>query len=216
MQSRGSVTGVILAGGLARRMGGEAKPLLALGETSILSHVIDVLRGQCAYLSLNANAELHRYHLYQLPILRDAVDGFLGPLAGVLAGMDAAAENQSDINLLLSAPGDTPFLPQDLVARLYAAKTKAQASIAVAASGGRAHHTVALWDISLRESLRNALINEGVRAVSEFIARHKKVDVDWSLDPYDPFFNVNSPEDLQIAGEILVKRKMIIREMPVG
>ena len=210
MQSRISVTGVILAGGLARRMGGQAKPLIALGEISILSRVIEVLRPQCDSLSLNANTELHRYQLYQLPILIDATDGFLGPLAGVLAGMDAAAENQPDVNFLLSAPGDTPFLPQDLVARLYAAKTQEQASIAVAASGGRAHHTVALWDISLRDTLRKALIDEGVRAVSEFIARHKKVDVDWSLDPYDPFFNVNSPEDLEIATEILAKREMIV------
>jgi molybdopterin-guanine dinucleotide biosynthesis protein A len=210
MQTRISVTGVILAGGLARRMGGQAKPLIALGEISILSRVIEVLRPQCASLSLNANTELNRYQLYELPILIDATDGFLGPLAGVLAGMDAAAENQPDVNFLLSAPGDTPFLPQDLVARLYAAKTQEQASIAVAASGGRAHHTVALWDISLREILRKALIDEGVRAVSEFIARHKKVDVDWSLDPYDPFFNVNSPEDLEIATEILAKREMII------
>jgi molybdopterin-guanine dinucleotide biosynthesis protein A len=210
MQTRISVTGVILAGGLARRMGGQAKPLIALGEISILSRVIEVLRPQCASLSLNANTELNRYQLYELPILIDATDGFLGPLAGVLAGMDAAAENQPDVNFLLSAPGDTPFLPQDLVARLYAAKTQEQASIAVAASGGRAHHTVALWDISLRETLRKALIDEGVRAVSEFIARHKKVDVDWSLDPYDPFFNVNSPEDLEIATEILAKREMIV------
>ena len=209
MQSRISVTGVILAGGLARRMGGQAKPLIALGEISILSRVIEVLRPQCASLSLNANTGLHRYQLYQLPILVDATDGFLGPLAGVLAGMDAAAENQPDVNFLLSAPGDTPFLPKDLVARLYAAKTQEQASMAVAASGGRAHHTVALWDISLREALRKALNDEGVRAVSEFIARHKKVDVDWSLDPYDPFFNVNSPEDLEIAAEILAKREMI-------
>ncbi len=209
MQSRISVTGVILAGGLARRMGGQAKPLIALGEISILSRVIEVLRPQCASLSLNANTGLHRYQLYQLPILVDATDGFLGPLAGVLAGMDAAAENQPDVNFLLSAPGDTPFLPKDLVARLYAAKTQEQASIAVAASGGRAHHTVALWDISLREALRKALNDEGVRAVSEFIARHKKVDVDWSLDPYDPFFNVNSPQDLEIAAEILAKREMI-------
>lgn len=209
MQSRISVTGVILAGGLARRMGGQAKPLIALGEIPILSRVIEVLRPQCASLSLNANTGLHRYQLYQLPILVDATDGFLGPLAGVLAGMDAAAENQPDVNFLLSAPGDTPFLPKDLVARLYAAKTQEQASIAVAASGGRAHHTVALWDISLREALRKALNDEGVRAVSEFIARHKKVDVGWSLDPYDPFFNVNSPEDLEIAAEILAKREMI-------
>ena len=209
MQSRISVTGVILAGGLARRMGGQAKPLIALGEIPILSRVIEVLRPQCASLSLNANTGLHRYQLYQLPILVDATDGFLGPLAGVLAGMDAAAENQPDVNFLLSAPGDTPFLPKDLVARLYAAKTQEQASIAVAASGGRAHHTVALWDISLREALRKALIDEGVRALSEFIARHKKVDVGWSLDPYDPFFNVNSPQDLEIAAEILAKREMI-------
>ena len=123
--------------------------------------------------------------------------------------MDAAAKYQPDVKLLLSAPGDTPFLPEDLVERLYAAKTQAQASIAVAMSGGRAHHTVALWDISLKETLRKALSEEGVRAVSQFIDRDKKVDVGWSLDPFDPFFNVNSPDDLKIAEEILVKLKKI-------
>ena len=100
-------------------------------------------------------------------------------------------------------------MPEDLVERLYAAKTQEQASIAVAMSGGRAHHTVALWDISLKETLRKALSEEGVRAVSQFIDRHKKVDVGWSLDPFDPFFNVNSPDDLKIAEEILVKLKKI-------
>ncbi len=207
MGSKGLVAGVILAGGLARRMGGQAKPLMALGEMSILSRVIDALRPQCASLSINANRELHLYQLYQLPVLSDPIDGFLGPLAGILAGMDAAAKYQPNAKLLISAPGDTPFLPEDLVERLYAAKTQAQASIAVAMSGGRAHHTVALWDISLKETLRKALSEEGVRAVSQFIDRHKKVDVGWSLDPFDPFFNVNSPDDLEIAEEILIKLK---------
>jgi molybdopterin-guanine dinucleotide biosynthesis protein A len=208
MQSKMTIEGVILAGGLARRMGGEAKPLITLSGKSILSRAIDTLQPQCAHLAINVNAELHRYRQFKLPILIDTIDGFIGPLAGVLAGMEAAAKDRPETHLLLTAPGDTPFLPIDLVARLSSAKAAKQASIAVAVSGGRAHHTVALWDISLRDALRKALIDDGVRAVSEFISRHKKVDVDWSIDPFDPFFNVNSPEDMEIAGEILTQQKM--------
>jgi molybdopterin-guanine dinucleotide biosynthesis protein A len=208
MQSKMTIEGVILAGGLARRMGGKAKPLITLSGKSILSRAIDALQPQCAHLAINVNAELHRYRQFKLPILIDTIDGFIGPLAGVLAGMDAIANERPETLLLLTAPGDTPFLPIDLVARLSSAKAAKQASIAVAVSGGRVHHTVALWDISLRDALRKALIDDGVRAVSEFISRHKKVDVDWSIDPFDPFFNVNSPEDMEIAGEILTQQKM--------
>jgi len=130
-------------------------------------------------------------------VLADSIDGHVGPLAGVLAGMDYAASVGAA--WLLSAPGDTPFLPRDLVARLAAARTAAGAEIAVAASRGRSHHAVALWPTTLRDELRRALTEEGERKVSSFIARHANVVVEWPLAPNDPFFNVNSPEDLERA-----------------
>jgi molybdopterin-guanine dinucleotide biosynthesis protein A len=107
-----------------------------------------------------------------------------------------AAQGVGDI---LSAPADTPFLPADLVERLYAARERAGAEIAVAATGDRVHHAVALWPVSLREALRRALLEEDVRKVSAFIARYRNVAVDWPVEPFDPFFNVNRPEDVALA-----------------
>lgn len=200
-----SLYGVLLAGGLARRMGGGDKPLLALDGRSLLAHAIARLAPQCAHLAINANGDPARFGAFGLPVVADSIEGFAGPLAGVLAGMDAAAAHGPHARLLLSAPADTPFPPADLVARLKAAMEKAGAAIAVAASGGRTHHTIALWDISLREELRAALSLEGERKVSAFIARHAHVVVDWPVAPYDPFFNVNRPEDVTQAAAIATR-----------
>jgi molybdopterin-guanine dinucleotide biosynthesis protein A len=192
--------GVILAGGLAQRMGGGDKPLAEIAGRPILQHVIDRLRPQCGLLAINANGDPARFSAFGLPVVADSVEGFAGPLAGVLAGMDfAAACGAADV---LSAPGDTPFLPADLLSRLEAARKQAGADIAVAASGSRIHHAVALWPVALREDLRRALIEEGERKVSAFIRRYANAVVDWPAEPYDPFFNVNRPEDLARAEAI--------------
>jgi molybdopterin-guanine dinucleotide biosynthesis protein A len=189
--------GVILAGGLARRMGGGDKPLVKISGKPILEHVIDRLKPQCAALAINANGDPARFARFGLPVVADSVEGFAGPLAGVLAGMDfAAARGAADV---LSAPGDTPFLPADLLSRLQAARKRAGASIAVAASNARTHHAVALWPVALRDELRRALIEEGERKVSAFIAHFANVVVEWPVEPYDPFFNVNRPQVLARA-----------------
>lgn len=195
--------GVLLAGGLARRMGGGDKPLLELGGRPILAQAVERLRPQCAALVLNANGDPARFSAFGLPVVADSVAGFAGPLAGVLAGMDYAAAHWPDVTDILSAPADTPFLPSDLVARLHAAREAAGARIAVAASGGRVHHAVALWPMALRDALCRALVEEDVRKVSAFIERHANVSVDWPMEPYDPFFNVNRPEDVARAEEII-------------
>ena len=192
--------GVILAGGLARRMGGGDKPLVEIAGRPILQHVIDRLKPQCGLLAINANGDPARFSAFGLPVICDSVEGFAGPLAGILAGMDfGAAKGAAHV---LSAPGDTPFLPADLRSRLQAARTRAGATIAVAASNGRTHHAVALWPVALREDLRRALVAEDERRVSAFIGRYANVVVDWPIEPYDPFFNVNRPEDLARADAI--------------
>jgi len=191
--------GVILAGGLARRMGGADKPLFDIGGRPILSHVIERLAPQCAGLVLNANGDPARFAAFGLPVALDSVEGFAGPLAGILAGLDYAAGNRPDIAHVVSVPGDTPFVPRDLVARLAAARGAAAAEIAVAASGGRVHHTIALWPVALREPLRRAIAGEGERKVSAFIARYPSAVVNWPAAPCDPFFNVNRAEDLEQA-----------------
>ena len=193
------VVGVLLAGGLARRMGGGDKPLLTLAGRPIMAHVITRLAPQCAALIINANGAPERFDSFGLPVVADSVAGFAGPLAGVLAGMDYAAALEPAATHILSAPADTPFLPSDLVARLAAA----DAEIAVAASAGRAHHAVALWPVRLREDLRRALVDDDLRKVSAFIARYRNATVDWPAEPCDPFFNINQPEDLAAAEALL-------------
>lgn len=195
--------GLILAGGQARRMGGVAKPLIEVGGAPILEHVVRRLAPQCLRLALNANGDPARYAAFHLPIVPDEVEGFAGPLAGVLAGLDHVAANFPDVPLMLSVPADTPFVPLDLAARLASARAAAKAEIAVAKSADRVHHAVALWPVALREPLRHALVKEDLRKVSGFIERYANTLVDWSDAPYDPFFNVNRPEDVEQAERIV-------------
>jgi molybdopterin-guanine dinucleotide biosynthesis protein A len=202
MRMKEKIFGVLLAGGLSRRMGGGDKPLLELGGRPIIAHAIERLGPQCAGLVVNANGDPARFGAFGLPVVADTVEGFAGPLAGVLAGMDFVAAHHPEATDIISAPADTPFLPADLVARLYEARESAGARIAVAESGERVHHAVALWPVVLREELRRALAAEEVRKVSAFIARYPNVNVTWPVEPYDPFFNVNRPEDLQLASSI--------------
>ncbi|ABD89224.1 molybdenum cofactor guanylyltransferase MobA [Rhodopseudomonas palustris] len=193
---------VILAGGLARRLGGGDKPLRSIGGRSLLHRVIARLAPQCDGLVLNANGDPARFAGFGLPVVADSVAGFAGPLAGVLAGLDWVAANRPEIRWLLSAPADCPFLPRDLVAQLQHALGEQHAQLAVAASGGRSHPVVGLWDVGERERLRHALAVEGVRKVGEFLARYQVATVDWPTQPFDAFFNANTGDDLAEA-EIL-------------
>lgn len=195
--------GIILAGGLARRMGGVDKPLIEIGGAPIVAHVIRRLAPQCGGLVLNANGDPARFSRFGLPIAPDEVEGFAGPLAGVLAGLDYVAASFPEVSHAVSVPADTPFIPHDLVKRLDSARAATGADIAVASSGARAHHAIALWPVALREALRHALVQEDIRKVSAFIERHRHALAHWRNEPFDPFFNVNRPEDVETAETIL-------------
>jgi molybdopterin-guanine dinucleotide biosynthesis protein A len=188
--------GLILAGGLSRRMGGGDKALLPLGGAAMLGRVIRSLAPQCAGLALNANGDPKRFAAFGLPVVADGVAGFAGPLAGVLAGLEWAAP---EFECVVTLAADTPFAPADLVFRLSEARRAAGADVAVASSGGRRHHVVALWPVALAGDLRHALVAEGVRKVETFVDRYKIVEAEWPAAPFDPFFNVNTPEDLAAA-----------------
>ena len=197
--------GIILAGGLARRMGGIDKVLVELGDAPVLAHVIDRFAPQCAGLVINANGDPNRFAQFNLPVVADDMEGFQGPLAGVLAGLDYIASARPDISYAVSVPADTPFIPRDLVARLASARAATGAEIAVACSNTKIHHAVALWPVAIRSALRHALVAEDVRKVSGFIRRHRNAIALWRVEPYDPFFNINRPEDLSRAQEILAQ-----------
>lgn len=197
------ILGLLLAGGQARRMGGGDKCLRLLAGQTLLEHVIARLRPQVAALVLNANGDAARFACFGLPVVADSVADFAGPLAGILAGLDWAAANLPDCPLVASVATDAPFLPTDLVARLAAGLQAAGAELACAASGGQPHPVIGLWPVRLREALRRALDEEGIRKVDLWTARYRLATVDFALDPIDPFFNANRPEDLDRAAAML-------------
>jgi len=196
------IPGVLRAGGLARRMGGGDKPMRMIGGRTILSRVITRLAPQCNGLILNANGDPARFAAFGLPVIADGVADFPGPLAGILAALDWAAANRPKVKWMLSAAGDCPFLPRDLVARLHRALTDENAELAVAASGGQSHPVIGLWGVSLREELRHALIVEDIRRIDRWTTRYRLATVSWPTTPLDPFFNANTAEDIAEAERI--------------
>lgn len=202
-----TIAGLLLAGGLARRMGGGDKGLKMLGGVPILDRIIDRVRPQVGPLALNANGDAGRFSGYGLPVLPDVVDGFAGPLAGVLTGLEWARVAAPGCRYVATFPTDAPFLPEDLVARLLAAMERDGSDMACAASGGRHHPVVGLWPVSLAEDLRHAMVEEDIRKVDRWTARHKLTVVDFETTPYDPFFNANRPDDLAEAEAILERSR---------
>jgi len=201
------VAGVILAGGLSRRMGGGDKALRPLAGKPVLAHVVARARPQVASLVLNANGDPARFADFGLPVVPDVVEGFAGPLAGILTGLAWAETNLPDCRWLASFACDAPFLPEDLVARMLAAVDAEGADLACAASRGRAHPVFGLWPLDLRADLEAAMRDEEIRKVDRWTARHRLVQVDFPevetpQGPLDPFFNANRPEDLDEAARL--------------
>jgi len=193
---------LVLAGGLARRMGGADKALIKIGGRTILDRVLDRLRGQCDGMVLSANGDLTRFAFTGLPVIADDVPDFAGPLAGILAGLDWTAKHHPNVAWLASVPSDCPFLPTDLVSRLHAARQSEGKPLACAGSGGWTHPVIALWSVALREDLRRALVHEGLHKTDGWTARHGVAVAEWPMTPFDPFFNVNAPDDVVAANRL--------------
>jgi molybdopterin-guanine dinucleotide biosynthesis protein A len=197
-----STLGLVLAGGLARRMGGGDKARIRIGGATILQRVLACIVPQCTGVIINANGDPARFADTGLPVVADSVPDFAGPLAGILAGLDWAAANAPQCEWLLSVPGDCPFLPKNLVACLHEARVAAGTALACARSGEWRHPVVALWPVALREDLRRALVADGLHKIESWTARHGVAIADWPAAPVDPFFNVNTPEDAARAEKI--------------
>jgi molybdenum cofactor guanylyltransferase len=195
-----TMIGIILAGGRASRMGGIDKGALTVGGLRIADRIRQTLEPQCERVVISSNVGAGG--VAELPVVRDSVPGFPGPLAGVLSALDFVAEHHPDAPFAVTVPTDTPFLPSDLVARLQDQRVADRAEIVCACSGGAVHHVVALWSVALRASLRTALVAEDVRRVRTFLERHAVAYATWPVTPVDPFFNVNTPEDLAEANRL--------------
>ena len=196
------VLGVILAGGQARRLGGGDKALRELAGKPLLAHAMDRLAPQVAQIVINANGDPARFDSFPAPVVADRVEEFAGPLAGVLAGLEWAAEHASDCEWVVTCATDAPFFPEDLVARLRAAVAEG-ADMACAVTNGRKHPVFGLWPVRLRADLRYALVEEDIRKVDRWTARHVLTPVEYPVEVVDPFFNINRPEDLVEAEQIV-------------
>jgi molybdopterin-guanine dinucleotide biosynthesis protein A len=183
-------------------MGGGDKARIEIGGVSILDRVLATLSAQCPRLVINANGDPARFEDTGLPVVPDDVQGHPGPLAGVLAGLDWLVAQKLGIEWMVSVPGDCPFLPDDLVERLHAARREAGVPLACARSGEWRHPVVALWPVALREDLRQALVEQDMRKIEVWTARHGIAIADWPAEPVDPFLNVNTPEDVARAEQI--------------
>ena len=197
--------GVILAGGQARRMGGGDKGLLTLAGQTLLSRVIARLEPQVGGLVINANGDAGRFAGYGLPVISDSIDGFAGPLAGVLAGLDWAAGQGADH--IVTAAADTPFFPPDLVPQLLLAAETENRPIALAATphperGLMRQPTFGLWPVALRDDLRRSL-QDGVRKIVQWTDSHGTALAAFPVQGFDPFFNVNTPEDMKVANTLV-------------
>lgn len=195
---RADTLGVVLAGGLARRMGGGDKPLRTLGGRPMLDHALARFLPQVATGLLNANGDPSRFSAYGLPVVPDGLPDRPGPLAGILAALDWTAEHRPDLAWVVSVPGDSPFVPPDLVTRLHAVRAAEAVPLACARSAGQVHPPVGLWPVALRDDLRAALAS-GERKIDRWTARHGCAHADWPVTPVDPFFNANAPADMAEA-----------------
>ena len=198
------IPGIVLAGGLSRRMGGGDKGLLMLGDTSIIERVIDKILPQVGSLAININGDSSRFPDYKLPIIPDSIKGYLGPLSGILAGMEWAFKNGN--RYIATVAADTPFLPDDLIKRLHAMVKSKNLNIGIAASRILSgddvfiHPTFGIWEVALKDDLRDALANDTRKIM--FWAKKFKLDYyyfDTSDKLSDPFFNINTPDDLEEA-----------------
>jgi molybdopterin-guanine dinucleotide biosynthesis protein A len=200
--------GMILAGGLARRMGGGDKPLVAIGGRAMLERVIERLAPQVGRLAINANGDPGRFAAYRLPVIADTIGGFAGPLAGILAGLRWARAHGGGARFLISVAGDTPFFPADLVERLSAPAGDDDDTIAIAASAGGAHPVFGRWPLALADELEAFLTSGAGGKILAFVERFRRIDVHFddvrltTGQVIDPFFNVNTPEEALRAEEI--------------
>ena len=186
-----------LAGGLARRMGGVNKALLEIGGQTVLERQLAATTHHRVRL-INANGDARPFQPFGLPIVADNITDYPGPLAGVLVCLDYLAHYHPEVSVLLSCATDAPFIPGDLAARLASARQAKKAELAQASSNGRRHPVFGLWPVSLRDDLRAALLQEGLRKIDHFTARYRIAVADFSGQP-DPFFNMNQPDDITKA-----------------
>jgi molybdopterin-guanine dinucleotide biosynthesis protein A len=194
------IVGCVIAGGLSRRMG-EDKALVRFGDATLVARAVERLTRQVSKIAINANGDPSRLAGLKQPVIADMIANHPGPLAGVLTGMNWAQQQGKD--WVVTVPIDTPFFPGDLIARL--AEAVRGHDLAVATSGGHRHPLFTLWPVKLADDVRHALVDKDQRRVNAILDRYRLGSADWGVAPFDPFFNINTPEDLAEARRLMVE-----------
>lgn len=205
MTNGAQVAGIVLAGGRGRRMGGADKSFLTLAGRPLLAHVIARAQPQVDRLIINANADRTRFKEFGLPVVPDCVPGFLGPLAGILAGLSWSKSNCPKAEWLATFPNDCPFFPETMVARLIAAARNEKTLVASAVSAGRHHPVFAVWSTTIGATPKEIFETKQVRRVDAGLALFSNTQVEFAVQDVDPFFNVNAPEDLALAEQLVAR-----------
>ena len=201
--------GVILAGGQALRMGGGDKSLLMLGGETLLARAIARARPQVQDLIISANGDPERFAPFGLPVVADPVPGFLGPLAGILAGLEWMRANRPNARWLASFACDSPLFPTDRVEPLVTRAQQSKSLIAVAESNERTHPVFAVWSADIAETSESVLVKDGFRKVEDWIANFPHRSLSFSVDPVDPFLNINTPGQLTYAEDFIARQSSI-------
>lgn len=200
------IAGLLLIGGLSRRMNGTNKGLMDLGGKTLLEHGLNRLSEQTHPVAINANHDLEQIEQFRVPVVKDTFEGYQGPLAGILAGMEWARDHAPNATWLMTAAGDSPFFPNDLVSKLKA--RLGDSEIVLATAQGVPHPIFGLWHLDLSEKLRKFMEQETTRKVRAFTDMHRLAfcpiePVIMNGHEIDPFFNINRPQDLDEARELL-------------
>ena len=199
--NRNNVCAVILTGGQSSRMGGGIKSLKKFNNKFIFDRIFENLQNQVQKIIINSNDLENLFANYNVEVIKDSIKGFLGPLAGIHAALEWLTINEPHINWLITVPGDTPFIPNNLVKKLLDKAKKDGHKIVLAQSNAKTHPIIGVWHSSLYESLQNDL-NSGVRKILDWASKHPLGYAEFSNSKYDPFFNINYEEDMIQAQEI--------------
>ena len=204
------IVGVILAGGLARRMGGGDKSLLRIGGRKILDYVVESSCAQLNTVIINANGDPKRFAAFDLPVQADIVPDFAGPLAGVVSAMAWVKQNQPNVTHIITMAADTPFFPKDYVTRMVDMMQFQEKRLACASYQGRTQPVFGLWPIDLFDDLYKALVEDDLRKVDRFTAPYGVADVPFDELAANPFFNVNTPQDIALGEQQLAATNMLL------
>jgi molybdopterin-guanine dinucleotide biosynthesis protein A len=202
--SENNILGAILAGGQSKRMGKD-KLFLQLNNKTLIEHTIDKVKKHLKKVIIITNQENEFFSKNNLTVVKDCIEGQLGPLVGILTAMKWAKENLTQCAWVASFPCDTPFFPENIVENFIQESEKKESLILCASTHGRKHNVFGLWSLNLYDKLQDDLVNKKVRKVQDWTEKNKIKNLEFKFKDYDPFFNINTIEDLEFAKKLSTK-----------